>query len=299
MRKVVYGSTTVDIEDNNLTVEDIREVMSETYPELANATHTERDGVIEFKVQAGTKGALRVVKYGSTTIDIEDDALTVNDIREVMSETYPELANASHTQEGNVIEFKVQAGTKGALRIVKYGSTSIDIEDDALTVNDIREVMSETYPELANASHTQEGNVIEFKVQAGTKGALRVVKYGSTSIDIEDDALTVNDIREVMSETYPELANASHTQEGNVIEFKVQAGTKGALRVVKYGSTTIDIEDDALTVNDIREVMSETYPELANASHTQEGNVIEFKVQAGTKGGLEFFKAIAPKLRKK
>lgn len=286
MRTVKYGATTIEIEDNNLTVNDIREVMAETYPELSNATHTQVGNVIEFKVQAGTKGSVRVVKYGATEIEIDDPNLSINDIREVMAETYPELSNATHTQNGNIIEFKVQAGTKGSARIVKYGATEIEIDDPNLSISDIREVMAETYPELSNATHTQNGNVIEFKVQAGTKGsgAVRVVKYGATEIEIDDPNLSISDIREVMAETYPELSNATHTQVGNVIEFKVQAGTKGSVRVVKYGATEIEIDDPNLSINDIREVMAETYPELSNATHTQNGNVIEFKVQAGTKG---------------
>lgn len=64
--------------DPTLTVEQVREMMASFYPELANATHTERqrdeDTVYEFQRRVGTKGeeyAVALYFTGSVTIRVE------------------------------------------------------------------------------------------------------------------------------------------------------------------------------------------------------------------------------------
>lgn len=171
----------------------------------------------------------RTVIYGSNEpFVIQDDSLSLAQIRDTMAEYFPELKNASPRQEGNNIYFDVKAGTKGA-RTVIYGSNEpFVIQDDSLSLTQIRDTMAEYFPELKNASPRQEGNNIYFDVKAGTKGA-RTVIYGSNEpFVIQDDSLSLTQIRDTMAEYFPELKNASPRQEGNNIYFDVKAGTKGS-----------------------------------------------------------------------
>lgn len=288
-RTVHYGSNDpYTIMDDTLGVEDIKRVMSESFPELANATARVDGNNIYFEVKAGTKGMARTVHYGSNDpYTIMDDTLGVEDIKRVMSESFPELANATARVDGNNIYFEVKAGTKGMARTVHYGSNDpYTIMDDTLGVEDIKRVMSESFPELANATARVDGNNIYFEVKAGTKGMARTVHYGSNDpYTIMDDTLGVEDIKRVMSESFPELANATARVDGNNIYFEVKAGTKGMARTVHYASNDpYTIMDDTLGVEDIKRVMSESFPELANATARVDGNNIYFEVKAGTKG---------------
>lgn len=224
----------------------------------------------------------RTVVYGANRLTIEDDSLTVAEIKESMSEIFAELKNAEHNIVGNEIHFTVKAGTKGMARTVVYGANRLTIEDDSLTVAEIKESMSEIFAELKNAEHNVVGSEIHFTVKAGTKGA-RTVVYGANRLTIEDDSLTVSEIKESMSEIFAELKNAEHSVVGNEIHFTVKAGTKGA-RTVVYGANRLTIEDDSLTVAEIKESMSEIFAELKNAEHNVVGNEIHFTVKAGTKG---------------
>lgn len=224
----------------------------------------------------------RTVVYGTNRLEVQDDNLTVAEIKESMSEIFAELKNADSEVIGNEIHFKVKAGTKGMARTVVYGTNRLEVQDDALTVAEIKESMSEIFAELKNADSEVIGNEIHFKVKAGTKGA-RTVVYGTNRLEVQDDALTVAEIKESMSEIFAELKNADSEVIGNEIHFKVKAGTKGA-RTVVYGTNRLEVQDDALTVAEIKESMSEIFAELKNADSEVIGNEIHFKVKAGTKG---------------
>jgi DNA-binding protein YbaB len=233
----------------------------------------------------------RKVIYGSNKFDIEDASLSAKDIQASMSELFPELKNATYTEDaaGN-ITFTVKAGTKGMAsgpsRKVIYGSNKFDIEDASLSAKDIQASMSELFPELKNATYVEDtvNNTITFTVKAGTKGMARKVIYGSNKFDIEDDALTAKEIQDSMSELFPELKNATFTESDGQIIFTVKAGTKGMARKVIYGSNKFDIEDDALSAKDIQASMSELFPELKNATFVESDGQIVFTVKAGTKG---------------
>lgn len=229
----------------------------------------------------------RVVVYGTNRLNIEDSSLSVADIKASMSEIFPELKNAEANVIGNEIHFTVKAGTKGATRVVVYGTNRLNIEDASLSVADIKASMSEIFPELKNAEANVIGNEIHFTVKAGTKGATRVVVYGTNRLNIEDASLSVADIKASMSEIFPELKNAEANVVGNEIHFTVKAGTKGAgTRVVVYGTNRLNIEDASLSVSDIKASMSEIFPELKNAEANVIGNEIHFTVKAGTKGAI-------------
>lgn len=112
-RTVVYGTNRLTIEDNNLSVQDIKASMADIFPELKNATASQVGDEIHFEVKAGTKGA-RTVVYGTNRLTIEDDNLSVQDIKASMADIFPELKNATASQVGEEIHFEVKAGTKGA-----------------------------------------------------------------------------------------------------------------------------------------------------------------------------------------
>mgnify|MGYP001162013715 CR=1 FL=1 len=283
-RTVVYGTNRLTVEDDSLTVEEIKASMAEIFPELKNATATVEGDTIRFEVKAGTKGMARTVIYGTNRLTVEDDSLSVEEIKASMAEIFPELKNATATVEGNEIRFEVKAGTKGMARTVIYGTNRLTVEDDSLTVEEIKASMAEIFPELKNATATVEGNEIRFEVKAGTKGMARTVIYGTNRLTVEDDSLTVEEIKASMAEIFPELKNATATVEGNEIRFEVKAGTKGMARTVIYGTNRLTVEDDSLTVEEIKASMAEIFPELKNATATVEGNEIRFEVKAGTKG---------------
>lgn len=226
----------------------------------------------------------RKVIYGSNVLDVEDNALTVKEIQASMAEIFPELKNAEASVEGDNITFTVKAGTKGMARKVIYGSNVLDVEDDALSVKEIQTSMAEIFPELKNAEASVSGSNITFTVKAGTKGMARKVIYGSNTLDVEDDALSVKEIQASMAEIFPELKNAEASVSGSNITFTVKAGTKGMARKVVYGSNTLDVEDDALSVKEIQASMAEIFPELKNADASVQGDNIVFTVKAGTKG---------------
>ena len=287
-RVVVYGSNRLNVEDDSLTPKEIQASMSEIFPELKNATYEESGNEIIFTVKAGTKGSgssqSRVVVYGSNRLTVEDPSLSAEEIKASMSEIFPELKNATYEISGNEIHFTVKAGTKGMARVVVYGSNRLNVEDDSLTAKEIQASMSEIFPELKNASYEEVGNEIHFTVKAGTKGMARVVVYGSNRLNVEDDSLTAEEIKASMSEIFPELKNASYEQVGDEIHFTVKAGTKGMARTVVYGSNRLNVEDDSLTVDEIKASMSEIFPELKNATYEVSGEEIIFTVKAGTKG---------------
>jgi hypothetical protein len=230
----------------------------------------------------------RVVVYGSNRLNVEDSSLTPSEIQASMSEIFPELKNATYEVVGNEIRFTVKAGTKGATRVVVYGSNRLNVEDSSLTPSEIQASMSEIFPELKNATYEVVGNEIRFTVKAGTKGSgsgqTRVVVYGSNRLNVEDSSLTPSEIQASMSEIFPELKNATYEVVGNEIRFTVKAGTKGMTRVVVYGSNRLNVEDSSLTPSEIQASMSEIFPELKNATYEVVGNEIRFTVKAGTKG---------------
>lgn len=240
-RTVVYGTNRLTIEDNTLSVADIKASMADIFPELKNATASEVGNEIHFEVKAGTKGADtdRTVVYGTNRLTISDASLSVADIKASMSDIFPELKNATATQVGTEIHFEVKAGTKGMARTVVYGTNRLQIEDDALSVADIKASMSDIFPELKNATASTLGNEIHFEVKAGTKGMARTVVYGTNRLQIEDDALSVADIKASMSDIFPELKNATASTVGDEIHFEVKAGTKGIASVAALRAALI------------------------------------------------------------
>lgn len=172
-------------------------------------------------------------------------------------------------------------------RMVIYGANEpFPISNPDLTLPQIRDTMAEYFPELKNATPRQEGNNIYFDVKAGTKGMPRMVIYGANEpFPIQNDDLSLPQIRDTMAEYFPELKNATPRQEGNNIYFDVKAGTKGMPRMVIYGANEpFPIQNDDLSLPQIRDTMAEYFPELKNATPRQEGNNIYFDVKAGTKG---------------
>lgn len=226
----------------------------------------------------------RTVKYGTNELKIDNDQLTVEEIKQEFTKFYPELENSTATVEGNTITFEVKAGVKGMARTVKYGTNELKIDNDELTVKEIQEEFSKFYPELENATATVDGDTITFEVKAGVKGMARTVKYGTNELKIDNDELTVKEIQEEFSKFYPELENATATVDGDTITFEVKAGVKGMARTVKYGTNELKIDNDELTVKEIQEEFSKFYPELENATATVDGDTITFEVKAGVKG---------------
>lgn len=228
MLKVVYGDTQLDVAVGT-PISEIQSAMTEIFPELKNANVAQEGNTITFSPKAGTKGMAEQLKvvYGDTQLDV-DAATSIDEIKSAMSEIFPELKNATVTQEGNVVRFAPKAGTKGMadqLKVV-YGDTQLDV-DAATPLSEITNAMSEIFPELKNATVTQEGNVIRFAPKAGTKGAdqLKVV-YGDTQLDVAAGT-SIEEIKSAMSDIFPELKNATVTQEGNIVRFAPKAGTKG------------------------------------------------------------------------
>lgn len=233
----------------------------------------------------------RTVVYGTNRLVVEDDSLTVKEIQDSMSEIFAELKNAEASTQGNEIHFTVKAGTKGMARTVVYGTNRLTVEDDSLTVAEIKDSMSEIFAELKNAESSVVGNEIHFTVKAGTKGMARTVVYGTNRLTVEDDSLTVAEIKDSMSEIFAELKNATHEVVGDEIRFTVKAGTKGA-RTVVYGTNRLTVEDDSLTIAEIKDSMSEIFAELKNAEHEVVGSEVHFKVKAGTKGYVVIVSAV-------
>lgn len=231
-RKVIYGTQTLEIANDELTVKEIQEEFTKFYPELENATATVDGDTITFEVKAGVKGMARKVVYGTQTLDIANDELTVKEIQEEFTKFYPELENATATVDGDTITFEVKAGVKGMARKVIYGTQTLDIANDELTVEEIKEEFTKFYPELENATATVEGDTITFEVKAGVKGMARKVVYGTQTLDIANDELTVKEIQEEFTKFYPELENATATVDGDTITFEVKAGVKGMPRIV-------------------------------------------------------------------
>lgn len=52
------------------------------------------------------------VIYGDTTLEVPANT-DLNALKVAMAENFPELKNATVTQEGNTITFTAKAGTKG------------------------------------------------------------------------------------------------------------------------------------------------------------------------------------------
>ncbi len=125
---------------------------------------------------------------------------------------------------------------------------------------------------------------------------MRTVQYAGNNLVIEDDTMSLAQIKESMAEIFPELQNATPTQEGEIIKFEVKAGTKGT-RTVQYAGNNLVIEDDTMTLAQIKESMAEIFPELQNATPTQEGEIVKFEVKAGTKGLFSRFLQAIAKLR--
>jgi hypothetical protein len=113
-------------------------------------------------------------------------------------------------------------------RTVYYAQNEpFTIVDDNMTITQIRDTMSEYFPELKNASHRIDGDKVYFEVKAGTKGARTVYYAQNEPFTIVDDNMSIPQIRDTMAEYFPELKNASHRIDGDKVYFEVKAGTKG------------------------------------------------------------------------
>ena len=109
----VYGANEIQ-QDASLPVETVKQIMSQIFPEVANAETSYRpDGKIEFVVNAGNKGADRTYVYGENEIS-QDADLPVETVKSIMARIFPEVANADvrYRPDGKV-EFVVNAGNKG------------------------------------------------------------------------------------------------------------------------------------------------------------------------------------------
>lgn len=165
--KAIYNDTTIELREGT-SPEQAKSILSRLYPELANATAEVVGDTVHFKVQAGTKGAALFAVYNDTRIELREGT-SVEQAKEILSRLYPELANSTAELDGDVIRFKVQSGTKGAALFAVYNDTRIELREGT-SVEQAKEILSRLYPELANATAEIDGDVIRFKVQAGTKG---------------------------------------------------------------------------------------------------------------------------------
>jgi ethanolamine ammonia-lyase small subunit len=161
--EVRYNDTSLNVPDGTSTAA-IKESMTRIFPELANATATEANGVVTFSVNAGTKGL--EVRYNDTTLNVPDGTSTAA-IKESMTRIFPELANATATEANGVVTFAVNAGTKGLE--VRYNDTSLNVPDGT-SVDAIKASMTRIFPELASATASESNGVVTFSVNAGTKG---------------------------------------------------------------------------------------------------------------------------------
>lgn len=110
--KVVYKENLVNLPEGT-SVEEARNILSNIYPEVANATAEETDEGLRFVLTAGTKGSDELrVRYGDTEINLPGDT-SVEDAREVLSQIHPEVANATAQEDDGVVTFTVQSGKKG------------------------------------------------------------------------------------------------------------------------------------------------------------------------------------------
>lgn len=228
-------------------------------------------------------GQLTVV-YGETKLVVEAGT-SLTDVKASMARIFPELKNSEAVLDGNVVKFKVKAGTKGAGTVenltVVYGETKLVVEAGT-SLADVKESMSRIFPELKNSEAVLSGSEIHFKVKAGTKGSGLTVVYGETKLAVEAGT-SLADVKESMSRIFPELKNSEAVLSGSEIHFKVKAGTKGSGLTVVYGETKLAVEAGT-SLADVKESMSRIFPELKNSEAVLSGSEIHFKVKAGTKG---------------
>lgn len=224
------------------------------------------------------------VKYGETTLSVEAGT-SLDNIKASMAKIFPELKNAEAVLNGNVVEFKVKAGTKGAGDVaeltVVYGETTLKVPAGT-SLDAVKASMSKIFPELKNAQAVLNGSVVEFKVKAGTKGSGLTVVYGETRLAVEAGT-NLDAIKASMSKIFPELKNAEAVLSGSEVHFKVKAGTKGSGLTVVYGETRLAVEAGT-SLDSIKASMAKIFPELKNSEAVLSGSEVHFRVKAGTKG---------------
>ena len=115
--------------------------------------------------------AMRKFVYGDNVVE-KSDEYSIEDVKEVMAELFPELSNADYEESADgTVTFTVRSGEKGANRKFVYGDNVVE-KSDEYSVEDVKEVMAELFPELLNADHeiSDDGTVVTFTVRSGEKG---------------------------------------------------------------------------------------------------------------------------------
>ena len=276
---VVYGDTRLAVEAGT-SLDDIKNSMSQIFPELKNSEAKLVGAEVHFTVKAGTKGSGLTVVYGDTRLAVEAGT-SLDDIKNSMSQIFPELKNSEAKLVGSEVHFTVKAGTKGSGLTVVYGDTRLAVEAGT-SLEDIKNSMATIFPELKTAEAKLVGSEVHFAVKAGTKGAGLTVVYGDTRLAVEEGT-NLEDIKNSMSQIFPELKSAEAKLVGNEIHFAVKAGTKGSGLTVVYGDTRLAVEAGT-SLEDIKNSMATIFPELKTAEAKLVGNEVHFAVKAGTKG---------------
>lgn len=171
-RKYVYG-TNVITQPAELSIEEVKDALTEFFPELENATHTvDEEGTVTFSIRAANKGSdRRKYVYGANVIE-QPAELSIEEVKEALSEFFPELENAVHTvDEEGTVTFSIRAANKGAdRRKYVYGTNVIEQPAD-LSVEEVQEALAEFFPELENATYEMaEDGTVTFSIRAANKG---------------------------------------------------------------------------------------------------------------------------------
>jgi hypothetical protein len=113
-RRYVYQGSVIE-QPVDVSIEEVKQAMSDFFPELANADYeVDADGTVRFVVRAASKGAgMRKYIYQNNVIEQPAD-LPIEDVKDVLAEFFPELANADYSlnDNGDVV-FTVRAASKG------------------------------------------------------------------------------------------------------------------------------------------------------------------------------------------
>jgi hypothetical protein len=116
------------------------------------------------------------------------------------------------------------------VKYVQIGGRNYEIEGAVTDIKQIKEKAVEVDPSLANSDAIVSGDTIIFQRRAGTKGATSITEaiVGGQKYEV-DPTIWKNpqDIKEELTKSHPELANADYVISGSTMTFVFRAGTKG------------------------------------------------------------------------